>query len=273
GAGESFSYGTDIPMVGVDFFIGPSKEYIDSTGQLTDSLLKMTAFTYFNNSSDTRIGDPTNGAQHYNYMSGTSRNGEQFNNDFQGAGIPTTALGPGPKTNFVFFGDPDKNEWSECNSGNPPWDRRFIHSAGPFILRPGVVNNITIGVVWVPNTGGCPNTSFAKIRLADDQAQELFDSDFKKIEGPEAPEMTKVELDRKIIFYLTNPPHSNNYLEKYGYETDSQKYRVRSLKAINNNSPDSLYKFEGYRVFQLKNENITPGQIFNERGEVNTDVA
>lgn len=273
GAGEANSYGTDIPMVGVDFFIGPTKEYIDSTGQLTDSLLKMTAFTYFNNGSDVRIGDPTNGAQHYNYMSGTSRNGEQFNNDFQGPGIHTNALGAGPKTNFVFFGDPDKNEWSECNSGNDPWDRRFIHSAGPFVLRPGKVNNITIGVVWVPNTGGCPNTSFAKIRLADDQAQALFDNNFKRIEGPEAPNLVKREMDRKIIFYLTNPSSSTNFLEKYGYETDTAKYRVASLKAKNNHNPDSLYKFEGYRVFQLKSDNITPSQIFNERGEVNNEVA
>ncbi len=274
GAGEANSYGSELPMVGVDFFRGPHYRVLDKDGKvLLDSVLKMTAFTYFNNGNDQRIGDPTNGVQVYNYITGTSRNGQNFNNDFQGAGVPSNALGNGPDTRFVFFGDPDKNEWSECNCGNSPWDRRFIHSAGPFILRPGDVNDITIGAVWVSNVGGCPNTNFKKIRLADDQAQALFDNNFKTIEGPEAPLLVKREMDNKIIFYFTNPSYSTNYQEKFGYEVDSSKYRVKSLKAVNAKSADSLYKFEGYRVFQLKNNQISASQIFNERGEVDNTVA
>ncbi|HRO41317.1 MAG TPA: hypothetical protein PL009_00690 [Flavipsychrobacter sp.] len=275
GAGEANSYGADIPMIGVDFFRGPHRYYMEG-GVQKDSVLKMTAFTYFNNGADPRIGDPTNGVQVYNYMTGTSRNGQNFNNDFQGAGVPSTALGAGPDTRFVFFGDPDGsngNLWSECVCQNPAFDRRFIHSAGPFTLFPGNVNDITIGAVWVSATGGCPNTSFKKIRLADDQAQALFDNNFKTIQGPEAPVLVKRELDNQIIFYLYNPAFSTNFQEKYGYETDSGKYRVKSLKAVNARSSDSLYKFEGYRVFQLKNNLVTPSEIFNERGELNTEVA
>jgi len=276
GAGEANSYGADIPMIGVDFFRGPHRYYTDSTGKLTDSTLKMTAFTYFNLGADPRIGDPTNGVQIYNYMTGTSRNGSNFNNDFQGPGIPSTALGAGVDTRFVFYGDPDGangNLWSECVCQNPAFDRRFIHSAGPFTLFPGNVNDITIGAVWVSSTGGCPNTNFKKIRLADDQAQALFDNNFKTIQGPEAPTLVKRELDNQIIFYFYNPAFSTNFQEKYGYELDSSKYRVKSLKAVNAKSPDSLYKFEGYRVFQLKNNLVTPSEIFNERGEVNSEVA
>ena len=273
GAGEPTSYGSDLPMVGVDFFRGPHRQYVEN-GIQKDSVMKMTAFTYFNNSADPRIGNPDNGIQIYNYMTGTSRNGQNFNNDYQGPGVQTTALGTGPDTRFVFFGDPEKTgDWDECECLNPPADRRFIHSAGPFVLKPGAVNDITIGAVWVSGTGGCPNTSFRKIRLADDQAQILFDNNFKTIEGPEAPQMTIREMDKRIIFYLTNPTFSTNFLEKFGYETDSAKYRVRALKAVNLKHPDSLYKFEGYRVFQLKSDQITPAQIFDESGAVNNDVA
>jgi hypothetical protein len=273
GAGEPTSYGSELPMVGVDFFRGPKRPYMKN-GVLTDSVLKMTAFTYFNNSQDARIGNPDNGIQIYNYMTGTSRNGQDFNNDYDGPGVPTDGLDNGPDTRFVFFGDPEKpGDWDECECLNPAADRRFIHSAGPFVLKPGAVNDITIGAVWVSGTGGCPNTSFKKIRLADDQAQILFDNNFKTIEGPEAPRMVKREMDRRIIFYLTNPTFSTNFLEKFGYETDSVKYRVRALKAVNLKHPDSLYKFEGYRVFQLKSDQITPAQIFDESGVVDNDVA
>jgi hypothetical protein len=273
GTGQVNSYGSNVPMVGVDFFRGPRINYIDSNGISRDSSMKMTAFTYYNNSADPRIGNPSNGVQIYNYMTGTSRNGQNFNNDYQGPGVASNALNQGPDTRFVFFGDPDKDSWSECICANPTGDRRFIHSAGPFVLTPGNVSDVTIGVVWTPGTGGCPNTNFRKIRLADDQAQALFDNGFKTIEGPEAPLLVKREMDQRIIFYLTNPSVSTNFQEKFGYQVDSSKYRVASIKAKNAKNADSLYKFEGYRVFQLKNSEITPAQIFGENGEVDKTVA
>ncbi|RYZ56482.1 MAG: hypothetical protein EOP49_00250 [Sphingobacteriales bacterium] len=274
GNGEVSAYGNKVPMVGVDFFKGPQKTFTIPGTNIEDTVtLKMESFTYYNNNFDTRIGNPSNGVQIYNYMTGSSRNGQVFSNDFQGPGVPTTALGQGPATRFVFYGDPEKGEWAECVTTNPPDDRRFIHSSGPFKLRPGAKNDITIGVVWVADVGGCPGVSFRKIRVADDQAQALFDNGFKTIEGPEAPLLKYRELDRKLVFYLTNPPTSNNYMEKYGYGIDSQKYRVSALKARNLGFADSLYKFEGYRVFQLKDASVQAAQIFDERGELNTELA
>ena len=267
GTGAVEHYGTNIPMVGIDFFKGPKKIVGSDTIEL-----KMEAFTYYNNNNDQRIGNPSNGVQIYNYMTGSGRNGQRFVNDFQGPGVPSTGLGQGTPTRFLFYGDPDKNEWSECTCGNPAADRRFVHSSGPFTLQPGAVNDITIGAVWVASVGGCPNTSFKKIRVADDMAQTLFDNGFKTIEGPEAPRMVVRELDKKLVFYLVNDPISTNYREKFGSK-DSAKYRVAAVNAKRIGSPDSLYVFEGYRVFQLKNSKIQAAQIFNERGEVNTEVA
>ncbi|MBW7913982.1 MAG: T9SS type A sorting domain-containing protein [Taibaiella sp.] len=137
-----------------------------------------------------------------------------------------------------------------------------------------MTNDITIGAVWVSDAGGCPNTSFRKIRVADDLAQSLFDNNFQTIEGPEAPRMVVRALDRKLVFYLANDPISNNYQEKYGYDLSEAKYRVVSPKAANYvKSPDSLYKFEGYRVFQLRSRYVTAADIFAEDGTVDNSVA
>jgi hypothetical protein len=275
GNGEVNSYGTQIPMVGIDFFKGPQKTYrpVGATKDTTITL-SMEAFTYFNNDASP-IGNPSNGIQIYNYMTGAIKNGERFSNDFVGVGVPSKGYGSGPVSKFVFTGDPGvPTEWSECTCNNPPDDRRFVHSSGPFTLMPGVVNDITIGAVWVADVGGCPTTSFKKIRVADDGAQGLFDRNFQTIEGPEAPRMTVREMDRKLIFYIVNDSSSTNFQEKFGRDT-AKKYRVVSSKAHKTvNDPDSVYKFEGYRVFQVKDATVTPADIFSsETGEINKDKA
>lgn len=273
GTGQVNSYGERVPMVGVDFFKGPIKR-TDNNGIIDVDTLGMTAFTYYNN-DNTVVGNPRNGIEIYNYMSGSIRNGQRFSNDFKGPNTPSKAYGEGPLTPFVFYGDPGvRSEWSECTCGNPVGDRRFVHSAGAFRLEPGVVNDITIGAVWVADVNGCPNTSFRKIRVVDDLAQSLFDNNFQTIEGPEAPRMVARALDRRLIFYLTNDSISNNFQEKYGYDLSDAKYRVASPKAANYvKSPDSLYKFEGYRVFQLKSRYVTAADIFDDNGDIDEKVA
>lgn len=272
GNGQINSYGTKIPMVGIDFFKGPQKPY-DSAGKTYFKQLGMESFTYYNNDA-TIVGNPNNGVQIYYYMTGSIRNGQRFSNDFTGPNTNSKAYGTGPTTRFVFYGDPgEKSEWSECTCLNPVGDRRFVHSSGPFKLLPGVVNDITIGAVWVSDAGGCPTTSYKKIRVADDLAQGLFDNNFETIEGPEAPRLVAREMDRKVVFYLINDFGSNNFRERYGRDTGKQ-YRVSSIKAAKYvKSPDSLYKFEGYRVFQLKNNLVQPAQIYNSDGSVNGDLA
>lgn len=273
GTGAVNSYGDKIPMVGVDFFKGPLKR-TEVNGTIVTEELGMEAFTYYNNDG-TVIGNPNNGIEIYNYMSGSIRNGQAFSNDFKGPNTTSKAYGEGTPTPFVFYGDPAvRAEWSECTCNNPPGDRRFVHSSGPFKLEPGVVNDITIGVVWVSDVGGCPNTSFRKIRVADDLAQGLFDNNFRTIEGPEAPRLEVRPLDRRLAFYIINDPISNNYQEKYGTDLSEQKYRVASPKATNfAPNGDSLYVFEGYRVFQLKDRFVTAADVFDEDGTVNDDLA
>ncbi len=282
GNGAPNHYGNQVPMVGVDFFIGPKKFYKDPvTGRDTFVKLKMTNFTYFSNplpgaNVPDEISDPSTGIEFYRYMSGTNKKGQPFTNDFKGScGINTKGYGEGPVSTTVWTADPSvRPGWSECCSDNPPGDRRFIHSAGPFKLTGGgVTNDITIGACWVPDVGGCPNTSFTRIKLADDAIQDLFDNEFKLIQGPEAPRVTKRELDRRVILYLSNDSNSNNFQEKFGYDLSEPRYRVSNAKTRKFGGDDSLYRFEGYRIFQLKNSNVNPADIFGEDGRVNKDVA
>jgi hypothetical protein len=271
------SYGNTPPQVGLDFFQGP-RRIIHRSGQTdTFQLLGMTNFTYYNNDFSV-IGNPDNGVQIYNYMTGSIKDGERFTDDFQGAGLPSKGFGTGPVSNFVFWGDPgNKSDWSECACNNNPGDRRFIFSSGPFELISGATNDITFGCVWASGLGGCPQTNFKTIKNIDDGAQALFDSHFKTTEGPEAPRMVIRELDRKLVFYLVNDYGSNNYGENYGNTSgaynDSIQYHqvVVKSKGISN---DSLYHFQGYRVFQLANSSVSTADIFDPNtGEVNTAKA
>lgn len=272
------SYGLNPPQIGLDFFQGPHKPIHRAGLPDTFKTLSMTNFTYFNNDASI-IGNPSNGIQIYYYMTGSIKSGQRFSDDFQGPGIPSKGYGSGPISNFVFWGDPGNNsEWSECACNNTTGDRRFIFSSGPFQLLPGAVNDITFGCVWAKGVGGCGATTFKTIKSIDKQAQDLFDNNFKTVEGPEAPRLVVRELDRKLIFYIANDYGSNNFGENYGrsdgvYNSGDSglKYHQRVVKSHTN---DTLYHFEGYRVFQLANSQVTAAEIFNPTtGEVDNTKA
>jgi hypothetical protein len=277
GGNASTSYGLNPPQVGLDYFQGPKRTIKLPSGKDTIQELKMTNFTYYNNDPSI-IGNPNNGIQIYYYMTGSIRNGERFSYDFTGAGIPSKGYGVGPVSNFVFWGDPaDNSQWSECACNNNPGDRRFIFSSGPFQLKPGAINDITFGCIWASNIGGCPSTNFKTIKNIDDGAQALFDNHFKTVEGPEAPRLVVRELDRKIVFYMVNDYGSNNFGENYGRSdgayNDSLLYHQVVVKS-KGVSTDSLYKFQGYRVFQLANSQVSSAEIFDPNtGEVDNTKA
>lgn len=256
-------YGFEIPMVGVDYFQGP--KYFNQATQ-RDTELKMTVFTYYNNVSGV-TGNPDVLDDYYQFITGSWKDGQCFT-------TACNARDAGPCTKFIFYGDPCKGGWTESTCNNTPNDRRFIHSSGPFPLLPGAEpNNITIGAVWVPNTGGGSSACFSKIQICDDKAQDLFDNAFKLPFGPQAPQVVVQPLDRKLVFDLDNLPSSNNFGEGYGTNLTNPYMREVSKKAVKAGSADSLYKFEGYLVYQLKNENVALSDIRSKDGSVNTDVA
>jgi len=121
-------------------------------------------------------------------------------------------------------------------------------------LEPGAINDITVGVVWArANNASDPFESVEKVRIADDKAQSLFDNCFVLIDGPDAPELSIVELDRELVLTLFNPPSSNNSGENYA-QVDPFIPPIWD---------DNIFRFEGYQIFQLKDATVSSSNLSN----------
>ena len=298
---DSFSpgYGENPPAFGVDFFEGPYQDADSIDNPLTtnfsdavDSLgipyegigigygdgiidnerFGMRRFIYFNWGSGPNTL-PTQAGHFYNYMRGFWKNGQRM--AYGGDGLSaTTGADLDISADYMFPGDTDPfrwgtegtivDPWSEVETGNPPGDRLFLQSAGPFTLEPGDYNNITVGMVYARAEGGEPFESVKLLRLADDKAQALFDNCFEIVSGPDAPDVTIQELENELILYLTNDnPLSNNVGEEYRAVDPSIPKELVDGTILNEN--DRSYVFEGYQIYQLANDEISPADL----GDIN----
>ncbi|MFY0673607.1 MAG: hypothetical protein JXQ87_09385 [Bacteroidia bacterium] len=208
--------------------------------------IAMSKFVYYDNNF-TPYGNPRseNRSDFYNYLTARWKNGDCIR--FGGNGNTTAT---GECTDFMFPDDPrDADGWSEVTSNNQPNDRRFLQSAGPFTLKPGAVNTVTVGVVWARASSGGNTGSYDLLLLADDKAQKLFNNNFDLLDGPDAPELSAVELDREVILMMDR----ETYIETEGYE-DSE---------ISTTGEEVRYTFQGYQLYQLANADVTPDQLNN----------
>ncbi len=236
------TYGDEIPILGIDYFRGPLDELGNEIG--------MSSFTYFNRSTGVPTPipgttDPNNALEYYRYLSGSWRDGNPFT-------YGGDAYQDGEPIKYAFTEAPDDaNGWSMCSEGLPPGDRRIIQASGPFRLDPGAVNELIIGAVWVPDQNyPCP--SIRRLQEADDIAQALFDNCFRITDGPDAPDVDFIELDREIIAVFTNDTlTSNNAFEAY----------AQPGLRIPSGVEDSLYRFEGYKLYQLAGPEVTIGDF------------
>ncbi|MDD2322276.1 MAG: T9SS type A sorting domain-containing protein, partial [Bacteroidales bacterium] len=150
--------------------------------------------------------------------------------------------------------------WTEETAGNPPEDRRFMQSAGPFTLEPGQVNYITVGIPWAKaNTGG-PWASVELLRVVDDKCQTLFDNCFSVIQGPNAPDLTFRELENEFIVYITNRKTNDlgsNFNESYR-EIDPS---IEATNRAQGTDYDPYYTFQGYQIYQLANSEASIADI------------
>lgn len=234
-----------------------------------DERFGMRRFVYHNNGGATYMQDPDVAIQYYNYLKGIWKDGTKM---LYGGNGHITAGGFGPECDFMFPGMTDvydwgtkglppngPKNWTEVTAGNAPDDRRFMESAGPFVLEPGAVNYITVGIPWARAMSGGPAASVLALQQVDDKCQLLFDNCFKVITGPNAPDLTIRELDQKLVLYISNRKTNdagNNYQERY------TEYDPR-IQGPSNESWDSLYRFEGYQVYQLKNATVSVADLKN----------
>jgi hypothetical protein len=292
-------YGENPPAIGCDFFEGPYQDAdgVDNVGpyfdEATETLIVpsvlealaadgivykgigigysdgivdnerfgMRRFTYYNAQFSFPYTDPQTAAQFYNFMSGTWANGSEM--FYGGLGYEGSDGVTTEPSDYMFPGDSDPlfwatggtdmtsthpNGWSEATDINPPGDRRFVQSAGPFILKPGAINNITVGMVYGRGTDGDLFSSVEAMKRADTKAQALFDACFKILNPPAAPKVVIQELENELIIMLDNT-------------ADIEAYEEEDEINIPDPTVDRFYRFEGYQLFQMKNDEVGVADI------------
>ena len=229
-------YGLNPPSVGVDFFEGP-------TGA-DGKELGLSKFVYYNNDADPINGNPTFAQDFYNYLQGKWMNSADI--EFGGDGITGT---DGSKANYMFPFDTDPDHpgqnWNEKEAGNSPADRRFIQSSGPFELQPGSVQRLTVGVVWAKAPFGGAEGSLELLKLASRKAQQLFNSCFDLVDGPNSPEIEIHEQDQQIILSLGGTKEVEAYNDTI----------------VNGEGDEEIFGFQGYRLFQLKDGSVSLSEL------------
>ncbi len=239
-------YGFNPPAIGTIFFSGPK----DADG----NELPLANFIYYNNTFQNN-GNPTSAIHYYNYLNAHWKNGDPM--CFGGDGH-NNCWDANQTADFMYPHDPrrSRNEncdggdcWSEESAGNPVGDRRHLQSAGPFTLMPGAVNNVTVGIVWARSGSGGNLGSLDLLFQATDRAQQLFDNNFELLDGPNAPNVDIIELDRKIVLHFEN--YDDDLVEGY---RDSIELGDTMI----------YYNFQGYKVFQLRNANVSQTDLDDE---------
>jgi hypothetical protein len=234
-------------------------------GIVDDERYGMRRFVYHNNTGPAYSTDPQVAPEYYNFLRGIWKDNTKM---LYGGNAHISSGAVGPETDFMFPGDSDPWNWStgglppnggyntngkywtEEEAGNQYGDRRFMQSAGPFTLRPGAVNYITVGIPWARAASGGAFASVELLRVVDDKCQALFDNCFKVIDGPDAPDLTFTELDQEVIFFISNKETSNNYAESYD-EIDP------NIPENDTAEIDRSYTFEGYQIYQLADASVS----------------
>ena len=237
-----------------------------------DERFGMRRFVYYQNEIS-NTGEPRKASDYYYYLRGYWLDGQRMKFGGNGYTLGTSSL----DCDFMFPGDSDPwhwgtdgqvppvnpNDWTEVTSGSDvtPGDRRFMQSAGPFTLKPGALNYITVGIPFAQATSGDNWSSVELLRQIDDVCQRLFENCFKVLDGPDAPTLTAQELSNEVILYLTyENPNSNNFGESY-METSPSIPNTYTDEDGNSHAYDVFYRFEGYQIYQLKDANCSVADI------------
>ncbi|MBP5679865.1 MAG: hypothetical protein J6X31_02300, partial [Bacteroidales bacterium] len=214
-------------------------------------------------------GEPSKASDYYNYLRGYWKNGQRMKYGGDGLDANTTEF----DCDFMFPGDSDPlfwgtngnqvDNWTEVTAGNSAADRRFMQSAGPFTLKPGALNYVTVGIPFAQAPSGKAESSVDLLREIDDVCQSLFENCFKVLDGPDAPTLVVQEMNNEIVLYIKyDNPNSNNYGEHYS-EVDPaivRSYTVNDSTYFYTDDQRS-YKFEGYQIYQLRDASVSIADI------------
>ena len=234
-----------------------------------DERFGMRRFVYYENKASGYNSEPSKATDYYLYLRGYWKNRQRMK--FGGDGLSTGTTEN--ECDFMFPGDSDPLhwgtdgvdpgfEWTEVQAGNPIGDRRFMQSAGPFTLEPGALNYITVGIPFAQASSGGAWQSVELLRQIDDVCQALFENCFKVLNGPDAPTLIAQEMKNEVILYITYQNEASmgeDYVEldpaitTYYMDADGNRHRYTDEQRS--------YKFEGYQIYQLKDEKTSIADI------------
>ena len=240
GNGAGITYGFNPPAVGHMFIQGPIVP-----GAPTDQAkfnnqwlsgyknLPISAFVRII-SPNTAFKDPSRSYQgtheFFNYIRGYVWNGRPFID-------PHT----GEEVKFTVPGDPVTREgWYEGDGfpgGEDPDDRRYIMSSGPFRMTPFDTQEVVIAIQMA--RGKDHIDSINELKKACRSVQIAYDNDFDTTPVMDKPILKSIGNDRSVTLY---------------WDMKTENFDVTDLILTGLDVEDQTYTFEGYRVWQFRDE-------------------
>jgi hypothetical protein len=223
--------------VGFDFLQGPIVPSASDSAKLPDGrilpgkkILKMTSYLkYSNDQSD--YGNPGTGIEIYNYFMGLSR-----------SGLPTKGA-DSSVTTFMFTGDPNSpngpTNWIETD---PPNDRRFMMTAGPFTMAANDTQDVVAGNVIA--SGADLYGSVTALKNSDAAVQKAYDLNFKLAAPPVPPVVEVSSIQNGLVLTWGKDEVTANKDEDY--------HEFEPIAAAAQ-AANPYYDFQGYVVYQFDN--------------------
>jgi hypothetical protein len=245
-------YGTPPPAVGYDFFQGPIVPAPGDSAKFGEGWrqgyrnLPMTAFSLYINGSpiyrDPSQGVPAGSQEFYNYLQGYVWDGSSF--------IDPHTQQP---SRFVVTGDPVTGVgWYEGTGwpgGPPPGDRRHVMASGPFVMNPGDTQEVVVGIVIAIGSNNV--NSIAALKEKDKAAQIAYDLDFNLTPPPPSPVTHVVPQNSAITLWWEKNAESYHSFDPL--LSDTIRLNVSGREFIIP-VPDKFFSFEGYRVWQFRDQ-------------------
>jgi hypothetical protein len=231
-------YGLNPPAVGIKFLEGPT-----SNG----TPVGLATFICYNDDNTGLInGNPRNPEHFFNYLNGRWKNGSPMYYGSNGMNGTDTC-------HYIFPGSTDplgRPAWTEITAASTPGDRRFVQATAPFELLPGAVNRFSIAAVWARASSGGATGALENLKTASEKAEVVFNNNFIGLFyiGPDAPQIAIKAKDKKLEFSIFKSSQVENFED--------------SFDIIGQCGNKTVYKFQGYQVFQLKDPSI-PSDLYD----------
>lgn len=192
---------------------------------------------------DARQGDPLGALEFYNYLKGLTLVGDVIINPI--SGMQTTYCVPGdPITGTGWY---DYLGWPGLQP--PPADRRAMMGIGPINFAPSDTQEVIIAIIVA--RGKDRLNSIKRLRESVTYAKKYYDNLFQIDYNIPSANLNSRVGEREVNLFWSS--EAENFLIPDQYLPDSLSYSS-SLGDTIFKTPDKFFRFEGYQLFQYKDE-------------------